>query len=143
MYFHSVSGAACPTLTAKPPFLRVTQGGEQLLRLLPGAGHAGDLYLMLGTTAGTSPGVPVGSALLPLNPDGYTSFTLVAPNTPPLLNSFGVLDPLGQALATFQLPPSFLGGLVGLVVHHAYVVFDPSTFTVELASNPVDLGFVP
>ena len=97
-------------------------------------------YVLLGSLSGTTPGIPIGLLVLPLNPDAYLTFTLTSPNTPPLGNSLGLLDAFGEAAASFTIPPGSSPALAGLTLHHAYVVFGPM---VVFASNPVPLRLVP
>ncbi|MDF1798929.1 MAG: hypothetical protein P1V81_07115 [Planctomycetota bacterium] len=105
-----------------------------------------DLYLLLGSISGTLPGTPSGGFVVPLNSDGYLLHTALAPNTPPLAGSFGILSPSGgkgTATASFSLPPSFDPALVGLTVHHAYVTLDVPTGHLSSVSNAVPLHLAP
>ena len=138
------------TLTADVSQLSVAQGGTQTFTLDAGVAHALDTYLLLGSVSGTTPGQPVDGQLLPLNYDSYFLHTLVHPNSPTLGNSWGLLSsdlpgPGGMATATFTLPPKLDPTLVGMTVHHAFVVLDWSTGMVSLTSNavPVDLVVTP
>ena len=132
-----------PLLTASASSVSVGSGGAQVLDLNGGSALAGTLHLVLGTTSGTAPGVPVGSVVVPLNPDAYTSLVLAAPGSPPLVGALGLLDAAGEAQATFSLPPGSSPALVGLAVHHAFVALDPTTGALLDASNPVALDLVP
>ena len=140
------SAGTAQTLTADVGQVVVPWGGTQTLTLDAGGGNASKLYLLLGSTSGTTPGQPVNGQLLPLNYDTYFLHTLLHTNSPPLGNSFGILSssspgPGGMATATFTLPPGLGPTVVGLTLHHAFVVFEWSTGAVSLASNavPVDL----
>ncbi len=115
--------------------ISLATGGTQGLRLSAGTTHGGAVYVVAGSISGTSPGFTVGAVTVPLNPDGYTSQTVSAPNTPPLTASFGNLDAIGLASAAFSLPPLAIPALVGLNIDHAYVVLSGSMAV--FASNPV------
>ena len=105
-----------------------------------GIANAGNLYFVLGTLSGTSPGVVAGTFIIPINQDFYTNLTLFTPNTPPLLNNMNVLDANGTATATLALPP--LGsGVVGLMAHHVGLVFDATG--IALVSNPYPVVITP
>lgn len=95
--------------------------------LRAGPNHANELYVILGSVTGTSPGVPLGSFHLNLNPDPYTNFLLGTPNTL-IQSSLGQLDAQGEAFATLSYPglpavPAF----IGLRIHHAFLAMDPMT----------------
>ena len=128
-----------PTLAAATCALSASAGGQQVLTLDAGAGHAGKPFLLLGTTSGTQPGTPVDALTLPLNLDAYLLFTLANPNVAPLAGSAGALDSAGKAGATFTLPPRSSPALVGLAVHHAYLVLGAG-LAAELASNAVSVS---
>ena len=117
--------------------------GTQDLLLRAGDAHAGAAYFVLGSITGTSPGTAIPSApgvVLPLNADGYTDLTLAGLG--PIVGFFGTLDAAGQAGALVVLPPGLSFGLVGLVVHHAYVGVDPGTGAI-FTSNAAPLEIVP
>lgn len=127
-------------LYGAPAFVSVADGGAQTLALDFGPDRAGEPYLLLGSAAGTSFGPQLGSSTLPLTPDAYTSFTLDQPNSPPLTDSFGLLDAHGVAVATFVLPSGSSPGLAGLTLHHAGLALGGSNIAV---SNPFRLRLVP
>jgi len=92
-----------------------------------GPAAAGQLYLVLGTLSGTSPGTQVAPGLtLPLNWDGLTTGLLDAVNTPLLVNGFGSLDQNGTAQAKFNLPPG-LGLLSGKTIHWSALGATPAS----------------
>jgi len=112
---------------------------RQNFSLDAGPSYAGRKYFLLGTFAGTTPGITLaGGTHLPLNGSLYLSFTALNPNTAPLSNSFGLLNGSGQASSTFTLP-HVPASAAGLVLHHAYVLIQPINF----ASNAVEVTLVP
>ncbi|QDU68278.1 FG-GAP repeat protein [Engelhardtia mirabilis] len=132
------------SLEAHPVLLHLWAGGTQQLALDFGSSAAGQLYIVLGSISGTTPGLSVDGLLLELVPDGYTNTTLVAPNTAPLGATFGALDGSGRGLATFSIPPNAPPSLAGLVLHHAAVVLDTSgPVSVSAVSPPSPLQLVP
>ncbi|MEM7201705.1 MAG: hypothetical protein AAF628_15660 [Planctomycetota bacterium] len=106
------------------------QGGVQTMTLDAGPSAAGQSYLILGSLAGTIPGVRVAGVLLPLNPDPYFTLTATIPNSPLLPESFGTLQAGGRATARFVVPG--LPALAGLQLDHAYVVLGSG---LQAASN--------
>ncbi|MDG2142957.1 MAG: hypothetical protein P8N31_05320, partial [Planctomycetota bacterium] len=137
-----------PPLYADTFEMSLASGGTQSFSLsTPPLASAVSLYVLLGTISGTTPGVPVGSFTVPLNPDAYLNRTFNFPSTPPLGNSVGVMSPAssggGQASATFSLPPAFAPTLVGLTVHHAFVSVDLQTGGLNFISNAVPLALLP
>ena len=118
-------------------------GGSTELRLDAGLAHAHRRYLLLGTTAGTDPGLSIGPTVLPINPTGaYFLHTAQSPNAAPLVGSMGLLDAAGMATASFALPPGVSPSASGITLHHAYVVLDESD-SVVFASNAVPLTLAP
>ena len=108
--------------------------------LIAGSDHAGDLYLVLGSGSGTTPGLTFNGLNLPLNFDGWFTTTISSANSFPFTQTFGTLDANGRSGAAFTLPAG-LTFLVGLHLDHAFLNFDPVTFQVTRASNaiPFDL----
>lgn len=128
------------------PAISLSTGGALSFGMNPGPAFANQLYFLLGSLSGTSPGIGLpGGSLVPLNLDPYLSFTLSNPNTPPLANSFGFLNGAGQTINTpgFNLPPGLPPGLADQTVHHAFVVLDLFTGTPLAVSNPYPIQFVP
>jgi hypothetical protein len=105
-----------------------------------GPPRAGRAYWLLGTIAGSDPGLGLpNGTVVPLNPSVYLDFSIASPNTFPLGNSMGVLDGLGQAGASFTLPGGLPAAAAGLVVTHAFVLLSP----VDFASNAQEVTLVP
>jgi len=126
-------------LFADVPTLSVATTGTQHLTLDAGPGNANRIFILLGTMAGTTPGLTLPNGThIPLNPSAYFSFTLANPNVLPLTHSLGFLDANGHTTSSFTLPhvPPVAAGLV---LHHAYVLLQPVNF----ASNAVEVTLVP
>ena len=130
-----------PRLAGDVDTLSHASGGTQNWCVNAGPAHAGKAYWILGSLTGTSPGIPLGGVLLPLNFDAYTLFTITNPNVVPMVNSFGFLDLDGQAAAAFLLPPAINPMLIGLHADHAYGVIQGAG--AAGVSNPVGLDFLP
>lgn len=124
-----------PSLHGSPASLSLATGGTQDLCLTAGVVHAGDLYLTLGSSSGTAPGVLVDGHVLPLNVDSYFLSTLTKPNGPVLSQSFGFLDAKGMAKPSFHLPAGLPPALAGLVVHHAAAILDLGTGQVSRTTD--------
>ncbi|WP_419186165.1 FG-GAP repeat protein [Rohdeia mirabilis] len=120
-------------------------GGSQDLLLRAGSEHAGAFYALLGSASGTTPGLgdALGALGLPLVSDAYTD-ALVLGNGAGVVAPFtGVLDQDGKANAAVLVPPATDPSLVGTVLHHAFLVIDPTTFDVTHTSNAVRVELVP
>jgi hypothetical protein len=133
-------------LTGSPSTASVSTGGIQTLDIDGGVANAGNPYLLVGSLSGTSPGLPIDSFVLPLNFDQYFQYTLSNPNTPPLNNSFGILDGQGKSQAFFVLPIGANPNLVGLTAHHAFAVIGfvpPPIPVITTVSNAVGVTFTP
>jgi hypothetical protein len=131
-------------LQASVSHLSVSAGGQQALTLNAGFEQASALHWLLSTSAGTAPGLPLpGSGLvLPLNSSPLLLFTAQNPNAL-VPGALALLDGHGLASATLTLPPASDPVLVGLVVHHAFLVLEATTLAAEFTSNPVALTLVP
>lgn len=142
-YIFESADFGAPLLACGEGAISVAQGGEQLFQLRAGLAHAWGYHLMLGSFSGTVPGLPLGLQALPLNPDIYLLFTVMNPNTQPLVNSLGPLDDSGSAYTLFKASAGLLAGLEGATISHAFVVFDPVTLSIEFASNAVQITLLP
>jgi hypothetical protein len=139
----STSGTAFPSLGGSPTQLSLSAGGTQSLAVNHCVEFGGDLYFVVGNIGFTTPGIPFGGFVIPLNPGPYLVYTINNPNSPILSGSFGNLDQLGDALATFNLPAGTDPVLVGSKVNHAYGVLDPVSITLKAVSNPVTCTLLP
>lgn len=124
------------TLRTDTGSISVVRGGTQRLSLRAGLVNADRPYLLLGSISGTAPGFVHDGFQIPLVPDAYFAFTHSHPNQAPLSGSLGRLSTTGTGTAAVTLPPG-LTSLLGLTVHHAFVVADNGKLT--LISNPVAL----
>lgn len=103
-----------------------------------GDANAGRSYYMLGSVSGTTPGFALPYVTVPLVLDAYSFLLIDLPNV--LISSqIGTLDGLGQATATFQVPPGTPANLMGVTFYHAFVLLSPKDF----ASNPVTVTLIP
>ncbi|MHC4261389.1 MAG: hypothetical protein ACYSWX_02610 [Planctomycetota bacterium] len=117
-------------------------GGTANFEVFAGLDKEGDLYQVVGTLSGTSPGLPLGPGiLLPINFDALTSLTINDPNGIGLTNGFGTLDLDGRAFPNFTLP-SGITAASGLTVSFAYVVIDSTAFTITKASQAVSISLL-
>ncbi len=137
-----VVGPSAPSLRADTIAVSTAAGGTQSLALDAGAARAGDLYLVLGSASGTSPGLPLDGQLIPLQLDNYTLTTLNSANSGAYVNTLGALDASGQGSAAIAVPAGVLTGLAGVSVDHAFVALDPVFASVRFASNPVALRLI-
>jgi hypothetical protein len=116
--------------------ISIQSGGTQRLTVNAGKAHANRLYWIFGSETGTSPGVDLLGAHIPLNPDLYTIIAMSAPNGKEFTNFKGTLDANGLATASFNLPAR-LPFPPGFTFHHAYVVYDANG--IFMTSNAVPL----
>jgi Tol biopolymer transport system component len=132
-----------PTLATSPATLDTGGGAQALLSLKAGSAHAGAIYLLLGSSLGTFPGIPAGNFVLPLQPDPYFAFTLANPNSSLLSPSLAVLNSKGSGSAWFRLPAAAVPELAGLTAHHAFVTLDLPALAVTFASQAASTALVP
>lgn len=127
---------ATRALSADVETVSISLRGAQRLTLDAGTSHAGSHYWLLGSTNGTQPGIPFDRVRLPLNFEFfYFLHTATRPNQWPLVNGVGTLDGAGRADARFDLAPVALSPeLIGMPLHHAYLVFD-ANYAAVFASN--------
>jgi hypothetical protein len=133
----------CQELSANVGAISLASGGAQDISLHAGAANAFELYWILGSVSGTSPGIPLsGGGELPLVIDDYFLFTLLNPNTLPS-GSLAFLDANGAASAQWAIPGGLSPSLVGTVFFHAYLTLDPVTLESGIASNWIRLRLIP
>jgi hypothetical protein len=135
---HLFSGAPL-SLWSDAHALSLDAGGARELRLAAPISLAGEVYLVLGSAAGTAPPLVLDGHALPLAFEPvYMLHTLLHPGAAPLTGAAGLLDPEGGAAARFELPPSAPGVPAGLVLHHAALVLGTDGAAL-FASNAVPL----
>jgi hypothetical protein len=131
-------------LNANGEGISASRGGRIELYIDTGLEHGGRPYLVLGSLAGTFPGLVVGGFALPLNVDAYFAATLTALNQPPLSNSFSFLGLFGQGQASLLLPPGAAAPVIGFTAHHALAVVDLfGSGNVAFTSNATPLAILP
>jgi hypothetical protein len=130
-----------PRIEGDVDAVSVGAGGVQTLCVNAGPAHAGKVYWTLGSLSGTSPGLALPGAVVPLNFDVYLQLSLLHPNTGTLPNGLGLLDASGRATVTFVLPPGLLPGLVGGHADHAYGVIQG--MAAVAVSNAAGVDFLP
>jgi hypothetical protein len=133
------------SLVGTPDSISLSSGGTQVLAMDVADAFAGKSYMILGSATGTTPGIPYGGAVVPLNLDGYLIFTVVSPNSPLLAGSAGLLNSLGQATANFIVPPLSDPSLAGLTLNHAGIVLDlvSGSFVIPEVTNAYGVLLTP
>ena len=126
------------TMTSDIHSFSLAASNTQTLSIEVGATHSGRTYWTLGTVSGTSPGVTLFGVNIPLNYDPWTDLTIALTNSATLVTSRGTLNASGQGSTQIVAGPINLPSAVGLVMHHAAIVFDGSG-RIHAATNPVSL----
>ena len=121
--------------------LSTADGGAQHFLLNAPAAQAGQLYWILGSMSGTSPGTPLLNAQVPLNNGPYFQLTLFQPTATSITPVIDFLDGVGRASAGLSVPAGTLVGHEGLQVHHAYIVLDGGQ--ISYVSSAQELLLVP
>ncbi|TAJ24909.1 MAG: hypothetical protein EPO68_00710 [Planctomycetota bacterium] len=131
-----------PRLTSSTWWASLSYGAAVDFDMCGGTQSAGDLYVLLGTTSGTTPGFDVDGVHVPLQLDAYSLLLLANPNTW-IAGSVGVLDAHGHGEAFMTVPVSADPSLMWLEVNHAWVGLDLALGQVVVASNPFQLTLAP
>jgi hypothetical protein len=142
-------------------------GGVQFLSAVAGPDFALAPAAIFGTLEGTTPGLAVGSVVLPLNLGGLNPVSgnlltqavflalatgdnaflegLVAPSASalPIRVGAGFLDARGEARLAVRIPPGSFPALAGATVHHAFLAFDATKQKAVFVSNTAALDLVP
>jgi len=136
-----LSGKALSLATDSHAF-SLAKANTQTLNLDAGAVNKGRSYWVFGSYSGTTPGVTLASAIgavtIPLNYDRWTDITIGLANSAVLVNTKGTFDASGKAKAMIKGGPVKVPSAIGLVLYHAYLVYDQSN-NFYMASNPVTL----
>ena len=135
----SIAGLVVSVLEIGGPTVRGAAQTVSEAAGVAGTSYAGDTYLLLGSATGTTPGFTIFGVDVPLNPDLYLSITAGLAGSAVLPTWLGTLDANGKASASYALPVE--PTLVGLVLHHAYLVVDGASGLITFASNAVPLTF--
>lgn len=138
-YYVDEADAARPDALTADSNALPEAGGVINFNLYAGIDQASRGYLLLGSVTGTEPGTPLPGnlAVLPLNWDGLTNAIIYLLNGPVFVNFCGLLDSNGMGTAQLNAPPT--SGLLGTILHFAYVLDNPYDF----ASNAVKVEITP
>lgn len=140
-YFFSID--ARTEMVQDKSILSLSGGGAVTFDISTCPPRPGDIYALLGSISGTSPGIDMGLFTVPLNPDAYFFISVTAANVYPFANSSAFLDGAGTAQASFGLAPGTDSSLAGSILYHAVVVVDLGTLSAVQASpaDSVTLAF--
>ena len=133
---------ACVPPALSPSRIEASLAGGGAQRLVLESDLGSQLYLILSSASGSSPGTPIGGLTVPLNLDDITLWSIASANVAPYTESLGFLDPMGFADAVFTVPAGESPDLIGLELHHAYVTFD-ALGNLSSTSNAVPLLLLP
>jgi len=111
-------------LVVSPPALSLTEGGTWVFRIDGGAARANEPYLLLGSLAGTQPGVMLAQTIWPLTLDPYMHLLISHPGSSPLHGGWGILDDAGQSIAALTIPAGLSTAWAGLSLYHAVAIYD-------------------
>lgn len=128
--YPSLQVDALDSLHAGFDALPAAEGGSVPFTINAGASAANLPYVLLGSSSGTMPGIPLGGQIVPLNFDPFTDFTLIAAGSATLPGSVGLTDAGGRAEAALSAAPGQFAPGVGLHLDFAAVVLGaPETIT--------------
>jgi hypothetical protein len=134
------------TLFHGPSEISLAPGGGHDLLVRAGPSFAGQVFLVLGSGSGTSPGLPDPQTgiIVPLNFDAYLQSVATASATYLFFPWFGFLDGNGSANSVFGLPPGSNPAFAGIELDHAVILIDLfGSGVLSLATNPVHVTLVP
>ena len=99
-----------------------------------GAAEAGRPYKILGSAAGTVPGIPFRGVTIPLNRDRLLEFTWTKNDPSQFRGSAGTLDADGRASAWLRLPPPVWSSFAGERLHFTALLGGASDEVTNLVS---------
>lgn len=111
--------------------LRAGQRTQLGFRLAGDAAVAQHTYALLGSMSGTSPGIPIGSANLPLVPDAFFGLVAGLLGTPATPGFLGQLGPDGCAFASFDTMIPVPASMIGVNLDFAWLTLQPGIATSE------------
>jgi len=125
--------------------ISVAAGGTRGLYVRAGEARAGDVFLLLGSLSGSTPGTPdpVTGWTIPINVDAYTLFLIQNGGGAILSPWIGVLDADGRVDATYAVAPGTSASFAGRTVHHTFLAVDPTTLTLTAIGNAVRVRLLP
>lgn len=112
-------------LTIAPTYVGAAAGGVVQVQLDVGPAGAGNVYVVLATLSGPSPGFVWQGLPVPIHQDFVTAAFLANPNGGLLSNGLGVFDLQGRATASLLVPAGLLGPFAFQSVHWSFVSADP------------------
>jgi hypothetical protein len=133
------------TLYHGAPTISSATGGTQDLLIRAGTSKANQVFVMLGSGSGTSPGTfdALSGVTVPLNFDAYFLQLLNTSGSGLISPFFGFLDANGSANSAFSIPP-VNASFIGTTLHHGCVFVDLfGTTLASGASNPARVVIVP
>ncbi|MEZ5988897.1 MAG: hypothetical protein R3F30_07195 [Planctomycetota bacterium] len=142
--FFDVSYPATATMTADRAGVSAASGGAIGLAIDKGKASAGQVYLVLGSLSGSTPGIKLpGGKTLPLNFDPLFDLMVQLPGAAGLFpGTVGLLDASGQAKAQVLMPGTVLTPIQGGALRFAAVLFPPSIVPMDV-TDLVVLGIAP
>ncbi len=112
-------------VTLVPGYLNALSGGSAQIQLDVGTEGAGNIYLVLATLSGTSPGFVWQPGFpVAINQDFVTSAFAANPNGGFLGNGLGLLDANGRATASLTVPAMVLQPFLWQSVHWNFLAID-------------------
>lgn len=118
-------------------------GGTYWLAIESASSAAGEIYLVLGSMSGTSPGLPLSpQAHLPLVVDTYTAVSLAGAGSAPFFGTLGLLDGEGAASFKIEVPPI---PYAPVTVHHAALLLlvEPNGAVRAATSSAIAVDILP
>jgi hypothetical protein len=119
-----------------------TPGDSLDFDLIAGSKYAGDTYVVLGSVNGSMPGLPLpGGLMLPLVFDWYTQLTFQMAGSAVFSDFIGVLDGQGRGTASLVVPPNLPASVIGMQLHHAFLITDAGFTVFKAVSNAENATF--
>ena len=137
-----LNGVAGSSLVADTGQISLSAGGVQNLAIVAPTPNA--IYWLFTSFTGTTPGLAFAPSHLTLPLNYSTLFLFTAQHLNGLVKkSFGLLDGNGANTAKLTVPPGQDPGLDGLILQHAFLLLDATSFAATFVSNAETVAFVP